>query len=262
MKTITLFITSCIFCITFLHANVIVVNGLTHSYAGVSGQSFQGEVVLVNPTELEQRVLFSLSEAVYDCTTGRTFKEDYVHKNSSSNWFNGSSLDKVLAPKEKYIFKYSITIPNDAMLKGSYWTTLMINVDKPIREESANGIGLNTKMRYAIRLLTDVNVKEVVEIDFSNIELKLNTQNRTRELAVKILNETVFIENVKLVLEVYDANGNKILETETKRLAVFPEVCRDFIVDVSGLPNGNYQCIILANSREEFVGTNIDLTIE
>lgn len=262
MKTITITLLNLLFSIALLHANVIVVNGLTHTYSGVSGQTFQGEVVLVNPTEVDQRVLFSLSEAIYNCESGRAFVEDLDHKNSSTSWFDGSVLDKVLASKEKYIYKYSITIPYDATLKGSYWTTLMVDVDKPIREETANGIGLNTKMRYAIRLLTDVNVKEDVEIDFTNIELKLNTQKNKRELVVKMLNGTVFIENVKLTLEVYDAGGNRVLETETKRLAVFPEVCRDFIVDVSGLPDGNYQCIILANSREEFVGTNVDLTIE
>lgn len=262
MKTITIILISFLFGITVLHANIIVVNGLTHSYSGISGQSFNGEVILVNPTDVEQRVLFSLNEAIYSCEKGRTFVESLDHKNSSSSWFNGSILDKVLAPKEKYIFKYTITIPNDENLKGSYWTTLMIDIDKPIREEIANGIGLNTKMRYAIRLLTDVNIKEDVDLDFSNIELKLNTKNNKKELAVKILNETIFIENVKLVLEVYDNRGNKVLDTETKRLAIFPEVCRDFKVDVSGLQVGNYQCIILANSREEFVGTNVDLTIE
>ena len=262
MKTMTLTFISFLFYITVVSANVIVVNGLTHTFSGVSGQTFNGEVILVNPTDIDQRVLFSLNEALYKCETGRVFVAKASHINSSTNWFDGAVLDKVLAPKEKYVYKYSITVPNDAMLKGSYWTTLMIDVDKPVREEVAKGIGLSTKMRYAIRLLTDVNIKENVELDFSNIELKFNTQKNKRELAVNLVNKTVFIENVKLVLEVYDASGNKVLETATQRLAVFPKVCRDFKVDVSGLQDGNYQCIILANSREEFVGANLNLIIE
>ena len=40
-------------------ANVIVVNGLTHKFSGVSGQTFKGEVILINPTSIDQGVIFS-----------------------------------------------------------------------------------------------------------------------------------------------------------------------------------------------------------
>lgn len=243
-------------------ANVIVVNGLTHKFSGVSGQTFKGKVILINPTSIDQRVIFSLNEALYNCETGRTFVEKAAHINSSTTWFNGSVLEKVLAPKEKFIYKFSITIPNDALLKGSYWTTLMVDVDKPVRKEVSKGIGLSTKMRYAIRLLTDVNLMDDVALDFKQIELKPESQKNKRKLTVKIFNESLFIENVKLSLEVYDFNGNKILMSKTQRLSVFPNVCRDFNIDVSNLKKGDYKCIVLADSREEFTGVNVDLKID
>lgn len=262
MKKITLTLLSFIFSITIIQANVVIINGLTHSYSGVSGQTFQGEVVLANTSNKEQRVTFGLSEALYNCEEGRMFVENANHKNSSTNWFEGAVAEKVLLAKEKYTFKFSITIPNDVSLNGSYWTTLMINVDKPIKEEVVNNIGLDTMIRYAVRLLTDVNIKEEVAIDFKSVNLKLNKQNNKRQLDVKVLNESIFIENVKLTLEVYDVNGTKVIETATNRSKIFPNVCRDFSIDVSNLPIGNYQCIILADSREEFIGTNVNLTIE
>ncbi|RIA08550.1 hypothetical protein OE09_0365 [Flavobacteriaceae bacterium MAR_2010_72] len=262
MKSITLSFISFLFCIQIMQANVVIINGLTHSFSGVSGQTFQGQIMLANTSNVDQRVTFDLSEAIYTCADGRVFTKETMHENSSTNWFESSTMDKVLAPKEKYIYKYSITIPNDATLNGSYWTTLMVNVDKPIREEVVSSIGLDTKIRYAIRLLTDVNVKEEVDIDFEGVNLSINSVNRKRQLEIKVLNQSIFIENVKLSLEIFDTYGNLLLDTETKRAKVFPEVCRDFIIDVSKLPQGTYQCVVMADSRDEYVGTNMSLTIE
>ncbi|MFC4723262.1 hypothetical protein ACFO5O_13075 [Geojedonia litorea] len=262
MKSLAISIISFITCINFLHANVVVLNGLTHSYSGSAGQTFEGYILLANTSNEQQRVTFSLSEAIYSCEQERVIGNDIDHKNSSSSWFESSVTDVTLSPKQKYSFKYSITVPNDETLNGSYWTTLIVDLEKPIREEKVNNIALGTKIRYAIRLLTDVNNKNEVAIDFKSINLKLNPVNQKKQLDVKILNESPFIENVKLSLEVYDAYGNKVLGTKTKRAIVFPEVCRDFSIDVSGLPVGEYQCIVLADSDEEYIGTNISLTIK
>lgn len=262
MKSFTFTLISFLFCMQIMYSNVIVINGLTHSFSGVSGQTFQGQIVLANISNDEQRVTFGLREAIYNCEEGRVFVENAEHQNSSTNWFESSMTDKTLAPKEKYIFKYSITIPNDHTLNGSYWTTLMVNVESPIKEEVANNIGLDTKIRYAIRLLTDVNLKDEVALDFKGIDIKPNQVNRKKQLDIQVTNESIFIENVKLALEVYDTYGNKVLEGETKRSKVFPKVCRAFSIDVSSLPVGNYQCIVLADSRDEFIGTNIELTID
>lgn len=247
-------------CIFNLQANVIVLNGLTHSYSGVSGQVFEGEVVLANTSTVEQRVSFSLNEAIYDCNKGRAFVEGVNHINSSTNWFNGAVSEKILEPKEKYIFKYSITVPSSTTLDGSFWTTLMINVDKPIREETVANIGLDTKIRYAVRILVDVNIPEDVNFNFKSINIKSNNTSK-RQLIIKVLNDSKFIENVKLSLEFYNKEGEKVYEIQTNRSKVFPKVCREFLIDISDLSIGVYQCLILADARDEYIGTQMDIAI-
>ncbi|PKA82619.1 hypothetical protein ATE92_0753 [Ulvibacter sp. MAR_2010_11] len=262
MKIKLIIIASILFCVQEIQANVIILNGLTHSYSGVSGQTYEGQIILVNISDENQRVTFDLNEAIYDCQTGRSFVKDIAHKNSSSGWFDSSVRDIVLIPKEKYAFKYNITIPNDKTLEGSYWTTLIVNVEKPIREEVIKNIGLDTKIRYAIRLLTDINENEDVQLDFEDVVLTDNPINSEKLLDVKILNESIYIENVRLALEIYNTSGTKVLDIKTKRAKIFPEVCRDFSVDVSDLPKGTYECVLIADSRDEYTGTNLTLTIE
>lgn len=263
MKTRILTIILFTLLVNAMYSNIVILNGLTHVYTGSTGETITGEVILINSSDQEQRVTFELNEAIFSCTSNRIFIKDKFHQQSSSKWFSANLMDKLLAPREKYVYKFSIKIPNDKSLKGSFWSMLMVNVEKPIKEESLNTkIGLDTKIRYAIGLLTNVNAFDNINLDFSNINLKEDSNSPKKELEVKVLNESLFIEGVKLSLEIYDNKGIKIQETETDRNMVFPGFCRDFKFDVSVLPNGEYNCVLIADARREFVGTNISLSIK
>ncbi|MEP2279303.1 hypothetical protein [Maribacter sp.] len=263
MKTLFLTLITLFLTISKTYSSVIVTNGLTHSYSGVSGDVISGEVILINNSTEEQRITFELNDIIFSCTQDRFFTSETTHSQSSLDWFNAELMEKTLRPKEKYVYRFTITIPEDQNLKGSYWSTLMVNVEKPIKEEALNDkVGLDTKIRYSVALLTDVNLQDEVNIDFNTIDLNDLTINGKRKLDVKILNEGEFIEGVKLTLEVYNDNGDKIYEFETDRNMAFPGFCRDYILDLTSLEIGEYECVLIAESREDFIGANITLTID
>lgn len=247
--------------VNMTYSSVVVINGLTHIYSGVSGDKMRGEIILLNTSNEEQRVSFDLNDALFSCTENRIFSNSQTHHQSSLEWFDGSLMDKVLDPKEKYVFRFSINIPKDQTLRGSYWTSIMIDVEKPIKKDKlSKNIGLNTKVRYAIGLLTNVNSYDEVKLDFEKMDVDKAGNNKN--LKVKIANQNLFIEGVKLSLEVYDAEGKNILESSTDRNMVFPGFCKEYSIDISKLPKGNYECLLVADSREKFLGTNISLTID
>lgn len=261
MKTATLTFLFFTLTLNVAFANVTILNGLTHIYSGKSGEVIYGEVVLINNSIDDQRVTFNLTEAIFSCSKNRFFSKDAKHPNSSTNWINDYLSDKVLAPKEKYVYQFKIIIPKNAALQGSYWSVIMVNVEKPIKENLLNKqIGLDTKVRYAIGLVTNVNDYDDVEIDFKNIEL--NEKNDLKYLKVTIANESLFVEGVKLSLEVYNQEGIKVHEFKSDRNMAFPGFCREYLLDISVLASGSYECVLIADSREEFIGTNISLTIK
>ena len=241
-------------------ANVSVINGLTHVYSGVSGDVISGEIVLVNYSSIEERVRFNVQEAIYSCTEARIFTGDATHPLSSSSWLNSSVNERVLAPKERYVLKFTINIPEGEELRGSYWSVLMVSVEKPIKEEMINKrIGIGTKIQYAIGLITNVNALDEVNIGFNDV---LSTGGAEKNLRIRVKNDGRFAEATLLSLEVYDQNGVMVKEYKTRRLLVFPEVCRDYLLTISDLDKGAYDCVLVADSREAFVGTNLQLTID
>jgi hypothetical protein len=247
--------------VNLTYSSVVVTNGLTHIYSGISGTQIQGEIILLNNSDEEQTVNFSLNDAIFSCTENRTFSTTQSHIKSSLKWFEGSLMDKVLNPREQYTYKFVINIPQDQALRGTFWSMLMVDIAKPIkREKLTQNIGLNTKMRYAIALITNVNSLDDVSLDFQKVDIDKTTGNKN--LTIKIANQHLFIEGVKLSLEVYDDEGKNVFEKTTIRGLVFPGFCKDYIIDITELPKGNYTCLLVADSREKFVGTNVSLTID
>ena len=220
-------------------------------------------MILINNSSEEQRVTFDLSEAHFSCTNNRVFSKYPSHPNSSSDWFKSNLSNKVLGPKEKYIYHFKIEIPKKTTLQGSYWSVLMVNVEKPIKENFLNQkIALDTKVRYAIGLVTNVNEFDEIDIDFKNIQLKENDKSTVKHLKITITNKSLFVEGVKLSLEVYNKEGTKVHEFISDRNMAFPGFCRDYSIDISSLANGEYECVLIADSRDDFIGTNISLTVK
>jgi hypothetical protein len=48
--------------VNLTYSSVIVTNGLTHIYSGISGTQIQGEIILLNNSDEEQTVSFSLHD--------------------------------------------------------------------------------------------------------------------------------------------------------------------------------------------------------
>ena len=263
MKLSTVIFITFLFAVNSLFGNVAIINGLTQVKSGTSGDVIQGEVVLLNTSNEEQRVIFEINEALFSCSAPRLYTEINPHAQSSSTWFSAEVMDKVMVAKEKYVYKYTITIPNDQSMRGSYWNMLMVTIEKPIKEEALNdNVGLNTKLRYGVGIITNVNSLDEVNLDFDHAELKDEAETSVKQLEVKVNNGGLFIEGVVLTLEIYDNEGNKVDEFSTDRNIVFPGACKNFYLNVSDLLPGDYQCILLADSREEFAGTNLSLTIQ
>lgn len=242
-------------------AGVIVLNGLTHRYSGNAGETIQGEIILYNPTDAKQRIKFELQDVHYSCEGSRYFTQNTTHPRSSKTWFNGNLTDYELAPKEKFVYQFEIVIPRNQTIKGSYWNILMIEIDKPMRQNKlASTLGVDSKIRYGIGLITQIGQAEQVAIDFE--KAVLDTKKEQTKLNLALINTSFFLEEPNVALEIYDMEGKLMLSKNSSRQKLFPESCSKYLFDISNLPNGKYECLIIAESRNEYVGTQMSLTIE
>ena len=262
MKNYTwFFIIFVLFSFKFTFASVSITNGLTHKYKADNGETIEGEIILLNASQLNQRVTFSLNNAILSCNDKTYFTASQTHSKSSNTWFKSAVSEKILAPGESYVYRFSLHVPVNT-LDGSYWSIIMVNIEKPIKEQMLQEkIGVLSKIRYAIQLLTDVNQLDEMHLEFDKIALNIKIPKK-KQLEVVLNNQGQFIESTSVILEVYNNSGIKLETIEAKVKNIFPNACKAFVLDVSNLNPGEYECIVLAKSRDEYSGTNLSLSIE
>lgn len=240
-------------------SNVVVLNGLTHVHNSAAGKTITGIIKLKNTKDTEQRIIIYFNDLFQECGEATILTADNTHERSILKWLSTNINERVLKPKEEYELLYTIEVPNDANLNGSYWGVLMIEIEKPIKEDELEyGVKLESKVRYGIQIITDIKERTVSELDFYNIEI--NDSESSKVINVDIQNKGIFYVQPTLVLEVFNENGEQSKKQEVKFKKIYPGYCKAFSLDISDLPKGAYNAVLVADYGENMYA--IDLEFE
>jgi hypothetical protein len=244
---------------TFSSANVVVLNGLTHIHKSPSGNIITGVVKLKNTKNTEQRVIIYFNDLFQECGKETILTTDSTHLNSISKWFSTNINERVLKANEEYELLYTINIPNDVELKGSFWGVLMVEIEKPIKEDELEyGVKLESKVRYGIQIIADINERVPSELEFYNVEI--DEVDSSKIINVDVQNNGIFFVQPTLILEVFNEDGEQAKKLEVKFKKIYPNSCKAFSLDISDLPKGTYTAVLVADYGENMFA--IDLEFE
>lgn len=249
-----------------VQANVIILNGLTHIHNGEKGTQIQGEIIMQNMSKTSQeRIAIYLKDMLQGCDGTTEYLEIGSHPRSLSNWISFSTTEKVLNPNEKFIVTYTITIPAEVLLEnnidyGSFWSAIMIEVAKPINENSQYGVQINSKIRYGIQIIANVGEKIDSPLDFDDVVI---TKDGPKSYVMNIIlkNKGLFMVQPTLILDLYDKNGTSVKKAEAVFKKVYPNGCKDFKIAFSDVPQGDYDAVLVADYGGEIFGVNVTVNI-
>lgn len=241
------------------NAGIVILNGLTHVHESASGQLITGVIRLKNTDETEQRIIIYFNDLFQECGKETVLTADATHKNSIKNWLSTNVNEHVFTANEEYELIYTINVPNDVAFDGSYWGILMVEIEKPIKEDELEyGVKLESKVRYGIQIIADINERTPSELEFYDIKIEEPDGNKL--INVKLKNLGAFHVEPTLVLEVFNTNGEPQKKEEVKFKKVYPNSCKGFTLDISGLPKGAYTAVLVADYGENIY--SIDLEFE
>ena len=257
MKKIVFTLTLFIFQLSF--SNVIILNGLTHTHKSNSGGVISGVIKLKNTKDTEQRVLLYFNDLFQKCGEETLLTNEITHDNSIQKWLSTEINEYVLKGKEEYELVYTVNVPDDSSLNGSYWGVLMIEVEEPIKEDELDySVKLQSKVRYGIQIITDINEKTSPELDFYNVEIDRDKNEVPRSILVEAQNLGIFYVEPTIVLEVFNEDGEQKKKIEVKFKKIYPEYCKVFQLDISDLPKGKYTGVIVADYGEDMYAIDVE----
>jgi hypothetical protein len=244
-------------------SGVVILNGLTHVHSGDAGSMITGKVKIRNESSKETRIIIYKQDLVLSCDKSANFEYKDINTNPRSlgNWLKVNVDEKILAPHEEYDLSYTINVPKSINQKGSYWTVLMIENAEPIKEQMNQAFQVGSKVRYAIQLIAELGSYESPKLQFENVEYKKGV-NASNYIQVKLKNIGNYSTQTQVMLEVYDAQGNKLKVFQGTLRRIYPNLCNVFELEINGLPKGAYDGVIIADNGKDLFGSNVSIKIE
>jgi len=242
-------------------AKVMIVNGLTHTYSADNGQALTGKIQLKNTGKNAERVLIYKRDLMTDCGGTYDFVAPNTHTRSLATWIATNVDERMLHPNEEYEVLYTVAVPKDSTLKGSYWSLLMVEGDTPLSEQQERGVNISSKTRYAIQVIVDVGTENMPPISFEKVNME-SKSDTLKVLHVKIKNDGSTLVKPKLILDVMDSNGQKIKTFETSARKLYPNTCITFDLELTAIPKGSFEGILVADYGRDLFGTNLNIEIK
>jgi hypothetical protein len=144
-------------------AGISIEGGLTHEKVSTVGDTYQGEIAIRNQEDTPQELKIYQTDYRFNYEGETIYGEPGKDARSNARWITFSPSRLTIPPKEKAIISYTIIVPGDQPLVGTFWSMLMIEglpmgsqesaIDK---KEKKLSMGITQIMRYAVQVVTHI----------------------------------------------------------------------------------------------------------
>lgn len=233
------------------HANVIVTGGLSHEYSVQPGQTVQGTIHIKNDGDSPATVRLFQTDYLFQADGSNTFGKIGSQPRSNGAWVKLGADRLTVAPGHTTSVPYSITVPNDAELHGSFWSLVMVEQVAAKPATTKKGLSVRVLMRYGVQLVTTFDGGKA-NLTFAHPRLAKNA-NGALTLSVDLQDVGQTLLKGAATLQLYDANGKLVTTVHTKPFRVYPTTSERATFVLKDVPGEHYTAIVLADSGSDNV---------
>jgi len=253
--------------IFFVQAGVIVVGGLTHEKETSVGESYDGKIVLNNIESTLQEVKIYQTDYLFYADGRIIYGDPGKLSRSNAHWISFSPKRLSVPPHDTVAVHYTVKIPNNNKLVGTYWSIFMVEVIPADSPESSTHdpedieLGVQQIFRYGIQIVTHIGNTGSRLIKFVNTKLLKENAQQFLQLDIENIGERWL--RATLWAELYDSQGNYVGKYEGGKLRIYPGTSVRFKVDLSSVPNNNYKALVIVDCGNDTIfGVNLNLIIK
>jgi hypothetical protein len=232
-------------------SQVSVVSSTLEERAAAPGEQYAGTIRVRNAGAQPRQARVSAADYRF-LADGRTFYEQPgTGARSNAAWVRFSPAQLTLAPGEEATVAYTVAVPGQAELRGSYWSVLLVEtVDDAPADVRAGRVGIAPSVRYAVQLATHLGQAE------RRIALEgahLSTDGGGKALQVDVLNTGAQADRLELRVDLFDADGAPAGRLTSTRGLVYPGTSIRQRFDLASLPPGTYRALLVVDTGSDDV---------
>jgi hypothetical protein len=232
-------------------AGISVGGGLTHERIVRPGGAYDGVVTIINTGHEYENVEIYQTDYRFNCEGDYYYDEPGYNSRSNAAWVDFSPRVITVPPDGTVDVSYTITVPQDEGLAGTYWSILMIEIagarsgrSTPQEQEKLR-LGINQIVRYGVQIVSHIDDTGERKLDFLETRILKVGSGRTLEVDLENIGERWLRPLVWA--ELYDGDGEFKGRFEAGKLRIFPGTSVRYKVDLTGIPGGEYKAVVVAD---------------
>lgn len=252
-----------------ISAQIIVVGKLTHIKEVEPGQIFSDTISVGNLHSNTRDVKMYLTDYTFTYDGKKYYAEPGTLNRSNAEWITFSPERVSIPAGETVEIYYTMRVPDDAALRGTYWSILMVEGIPEGSPEAESGdaertsVGIMQVFRYAIQMVTNIGNSGTRQLKFLQISLRNDEEAGSRTLQIDVENTGERWLRVGCLLELYDDKGAFISKLEGDLRRLYPATSARFNLDLTEIALGTYRAlIILDGGGDDVFGGMYTLIIE
>lgn len=245
-------------------AEVVIKGELTQEHTGGPGQNLRGSIVVRNQGKESEEVNIYQTDYLFYADGTNLYGDPGQTPRSNAAWITFSPKRIAVPAGEEISVNYTVQVPDDPELKGTYWSLIMVEaIPRHLTRDEipVNAMGINVVWRYGIQIVTHMADPGGTEIQFSNTRLVRDEGRRFFQVDLENTGER-WMKPVVWV-ELFDEQGKSMGKFEGTRIRIYPGTSVRHRIDLSGIPAGTYRSLLIADGgRDDLFGANYTLKIE
>jgi hypothetical protein len=232
-------------------AGISIGGGLTHERVVGPGETIDGVVTIINTGHEEEEVEIYQTDYRFTCDGEYYYDEPGLNARSNAPWVDFSPHMVAVPPGATVDVSYTITVPEEEYLTGTYWSILMVEVTGRQSGEAASAddrkatLGINQIVRYGLQLVSHISDTGRRELDFLDTRILRAGPNRILEVDLENTGERWLRPIVWA--ELYDKSGEFVGRFEAGKLRIYPGTSARYKVDLTEVPGGEYKAVVVAD---------------
>ena len=260
----------CVFIIlspVFVFAGVAVVGGLNQEKTASPGETYEGTITLKNTDDKPREAKIYLTDYLFYADGRNIYGPPGKNQRSNARWISFSPRSVIVSPRGTGKVHYSVKVPQDLSLSGTYWSMCMVEglpqsadpVSQP--EKDKTKLGIKQIMRYGVQIVTQINSTGTGQLTFLNT--KFNRDSAKGVLEGEIENNGERLLKSQTWVELYDKNGVFSGKFEAGRSRIYPGTSVRYKANLGKLTGDDYKALIVGDcGGEDVFGITFKLKLE
>ena len=248
--------------------SIAVIGSFSHEFTAEPGKSYEGDIDLKNVGDTAGEVKIFSTDYTFSADGRTAYGDPGLLPRSNARWITFSPSQLTVPPGETLSVHFTLQVPDDPSLRGTYWSVLIV---EPISESSPESVRqqdqkatltIRQVVRYGIQIIADLAPDAATrEIRFSKLDLQMVEGRPTLSVDVDNTGERWLVGTLQV--ELYDAEGDYVGRFAGGAKRLFPGTGARYVVDLSGLERGSYQALLVLDSGgDDVFGADVTLVLQ